>query len=369
MIFLSVKEEKLGDLQVVEPISERGSLVEEKLSIDSSRVNSLDTMRGYCVLMMIAWHYYFFLKVDYLETNFFIFWIMNIIVLPGNPMFVIVMGASLVLSLERRKQKGYNSRDNIIHLIKRAILFFVVHHVMVISYLLYFGPVVFQVRGLYPGWIPALGINAIICFFLMYLRKIYRFFVIVGINISSIINLIPYIGLDFNSLFYMIFGTILGELIVEARKKGNVSAFQKRIFILGIILFILGIPCELYINSIYDLSFPNTDVLNKPFFAVYSIGIFILTFAVLFRIQDYNKNKKRISHHLTLFSSLSLTIFYFHYALGTNFFMPFGFGNFFSLYSYVLFLIAFYITLYLISVLWSRSKNKYSLEWFIRKFS
>ncbi|NVM02176.1 MAG: DUF1624 domain-containing protein [Candidatus Helarchaeota archaeon] len=366
---MSVKEEKIEELQLIEPINDKNFSTEKKSLIDSSRVHSLDTMRGYCVLMMIAWHYYFFLKVDYIETNFFIFWIMNVIVLPGNPMFIIVMGASLVLSLDRRKQKGYNSRDNFIHLIKRAVLFFVVHHIMVISYLLYFGPMVFQIRGLYPGWIPALGINAIICFFLMYLRKIYRFLIMVGINISSLINLIPYIGLDFNSLIYMIFGTILGELIVEARKKDNISAFQKQMFIAGIILFIIGIPCEIYINIVYDLSIPNTSVLNKPFFAVYSIGIFILTFSILFRIQDYNRNKKRMSQPLTLFSSLSLTIFYFHYALGTNFFMPFGFGNFFSLYSYVLFLVAFYITLYLLCVLWSRSKNKYSLEWIVRRFS
>ncbi|MFX1449251.1 MAG: heparan-alpha-glucosaminide N-acetyltransferase domain-containing protein [Promethearchaeota archaeon] len=365
---MTVKEGNIKELKLIKSVNAADSGFGGKSAIDLSRIHSLDTMRGYCVLMMIAWHYYFFLKVNYIETNFFIFWIMNVIVLPGNPMFIIIMGASLVLSLERRKKKGNGFRNNLFHLIKRAILFFVVHHIMVISYLLYFGPIIFQIRNLYPGWIPALGINAIICFFLMYLRKIYRFFIMIGINITSIINLIPYIGLDFNSLIYMIFGTILGELIVEARENNNIVAFKKKMLISGIILFLVGIPCEIYINSVYDLSIPNTSVLNKPFFAVYSIGIFILTFSILFWIQDC-RNKKRISQPLTIFSSLSLTVFYFHYVLGTNFFMPFGFGNFFSLYSYVLFLVAFYITLYLIFVLWARAKNKYSLEWIIRRFS
>ncbi|MFX0134739.1 MAG: heparan-alpha-glucosaminide N-acetyltransferase domain-containing protein [Candidatus Hodarchaeota archaeon] len=366
---MKAKEENIEELQQIEPNNDTVPLIENRKIIDSSRVHSLDTMRGYCVLMMIAWHYYFFLKVDFMETNFFIFWIMNVIVLPGNPMFIIVMGASLVLSLERRKQKGNGSRDNFIHLIKRAVLFFVVHHIMVISYLLYFGPVVFQIRGLYPGWIPALGINAIFSFLLLNLRKIYRFFVMLGIEIVETLHLLPYIGVDLGSLFYMIFGTILGELIIEARKNNNVRDFQKKMFITGIILFILGIPCEIYNSYIYDFFVPNVGILDDPLFAIYAIGIFILTFSILFRIQDYNKNKKRISQPLTLFSSLSLTIFYFHYALGTNFFMPFGFGNLFSLYSYVLFLVGFYITLYLFGVIWSRSKNKYSLEWIVRKFS
>ena len=368
MISLTIKENNFKELELVKLVNETNSGFERKPIIDLSRIHALDTMRGYCVLMMIAWHYYFFLKVNYLETNFFIFWIMNVIVLPGNPMFIIIMGTSLVLSLERRKEKGNGFQNNLFHLIKRAILFFLVHHIMVISYLLYFGPMVFQLPNLYPGWIPALGINAIICFFLMYLRKIYRFFIMVGINLTSMFNLIPYIGLDFNSLFYMIFGTILGELIVEARENDAILAFKKKMLVTGIILFIVGIPCEVYINNTYDLSIPNPNVLNKPFFAVYSIGIFILIFSILFWIQDC-RNKKRISQPLTLFSSLSLTIFYFHYVLGTNFFMPFGFGNLFSLYSYVLFLVAFYIALYLICVLWARAKNKYSLEWIVRRFS
>jgi len=334
-----------------------------------SRINALDTLRGYCVLLMIAWHYYFFLRINSLETEFFIVWVMNVIGIVGNPIFIIVMGVSLVLSIDKRKKKGENFKNNLIHLSKRAILFFVVHHIMVISYFLYFGPTIFQMPHLYPGWIPSLGINAVICFFLMYSRKLYRFSLMLGLEFIDLFNLLPGFGIYINSLFHMIFGTIIGELIICARMKGNLRSLLKKFFISGLILIIVGIPSEYYVSLTYDLTIPNNNVLHSPFFIIYALGFFILAFSILFWIQDLNANKNRVFQPIVIFSSLSLTLYYAHYVLGTNFFLPFGFGNLLSLYSYVIFLMSFYIIVYLFGVLWSRSRFKYSLEWIIRTFS
>ncbi|MHA1378242.1 MAG: heparan-alpha-glucosaminide N-acetyltransferase domain-containing protein [Candidatus Helarchaeota archaeon] len=350
-------------------INPNSLLKTQQYSKNPSRINSIDMLRGYCVFLMIAWHYYFFLKVDYLETNYFILWVMNIIGIAGNPIFIIVMGVSLALSIDRRKKRGEDFKSNIIHLTKRALLFFLVHHVMVISYFLYFGPLIFDMNGLYPGWIPSLGINAVICFLLMYLRKIYRFFIMIGVQSIAFITPLPILSLFQNILFHMIFGTIVGELIIEARNNNNQRHFIKKMAVSGIILMIIGIPSEYYVYQTYDLSVPNNSVLNSPFFMIYALGFFTLSFSLLFWIQDLNTRKRRIFHPLTIFSSLSLTLFYSHYALGTNFFLPFGFGNRFSVYSYIVFLICFYISTYLIGILWSKSKYKYSLEWIIRKFS
>lgn len=342
----------------------------QKSSINfPQRINALDSLRGYCVVLMIAWHYYFFLKADFIETNLFIFWIMNIIGIVGNPIFIIVMGVSLTLSIDRRKSLGHNFNKNFLHLFKRALIFFIIHHIMVISYFLYFGQSVFQINGLYPGWIPSLGINAIICFLLMYIKKIFRIFIMIGIEISIFFNLIPGFEIIFNSLFPMIFGTIVGELIIEARNSDNLNLLIRKMFVSGIIILGIGIPSEYYVNLTYDLSIPNNSVLFSPFFIIYAFGFFILLFAILFWIQDLHPIKNRVFNPLVVFSSLSLTLYYSHYAIGTNFFMPFGFGNKFSVYSYVIFLICFYITTYLIGILWVKSKYKYSLEWFIRKFS
>lgn len=369
VIRLTGVNKKIEQLEIIETDIHNTTGIMKKISKDSLRINSLDTLRGYCVILMIAWHYYFFLKSNYPETNFFIFWIMNVIGLVGNPIFIIVMGTALILSLDSRKKNGKSYRDNILHLIKRFFIFLVANQILVFSYFLYFGISVFQMPELYPGWIPALGINAIICFLLMNLRKLFRVFIMLGIEIEIMFGLIPYIGIDFGSLFYMIFGTIIGDLIIEARKNNKMWAFQKKIFLSGLILFILGIPSEIYVSHEFDLTVPNNTVLHSPFFIIYALGFFLLMFSVLFYIQDYNKKLVRLLRPLTIFSSLSLTLYYIHYIIGTNFFMPFGFGNRFSVYSYGQFLLCFYIATYLIGLLWSRSRYKYSIEWIIQKFS
>ncbi|MHA1381927.1 MAG: hypothetical protein ACTSRG_26450, partial [Candidatus Helarchaeota archaeon] len=107
-----------------------------------------------------------------------------------------------------------------------------------------------------------------------------------------------------------------------------------------------------------------------PFFTIYSLGMFFLIFSILFWIQDYNKAKPRKLEPIRVFSSLSLTIFYFHLILGTNLFTPLGMGNLMSLYSYICFVFCFYVALYIFfGVLWGKKKYKYSFEWIIRKFS
>ncbi len=369
MSILTTNEKQLEDLQPVKQTYDMNLQDEKKITKISSRVYALDTLRGYCILLMIAWHYYFFLKVGTLGTDFYIFWFMNIVSIPGNPIFIIVMGASLVLSVDSREKRGHSFRDNLIHVIKRAVIFFLASQIIVISFFLYFGIMAFQILSLYPGWLTSLGIGAIICFFLKDLRKTFRLLIMIGIEIGIYMGFLPYFGIDYGIIVYMTYGTIIGDLILEARENQKINDFKKKMLGLGLALFIAGIPCEFLISQAYDLTVPNNNVLYDPFFMIYALGMFTLLFSILFWIQDGNENKKRIFQPITVFSSLSITIFIFHDVLRNNFFIPFGFGNLFTLYPFIIFLSCFYITLYLIGVVWSRSNYKYSLEWFIRKFS
>ena len=144
--------------------------------------------------------------------------------------------------------------------------------------------------------------------------------------------------LDLTSFFYMIFGTIVGDFILEARENNSWEAFQKKISISGIIMLLLGIISELYLINTYNLTVPHTTSKYAPFFNIYAIGMFMFVFSILFRIQDYKKHSPRKIAPIRIFSNLSLTIFYAHLILLLLVFVPIGMGNFFSVYSLVVFL-------------------------------
>ncbi len=337
----------------------------------SSRIHSIDTMRGYQIVLMIAWHYWAFLKTGYFETKMYVLFVMNLFGQVANALFVIVMGVSMVLSMDQRKNKGMNFRDNLIHWIKRAIIFFLLNQVLVITYLINFGAeITFSMSGLYPGWITSLGIIAIFCFLLLYVKKLYRILIMIVIELLYEMQFIDgWWIFNLSAFFYMTFGTLIGDFILEARQNNSWREFQVKIFATGVILFTLGILAELYLINTYDLTVPHTTPQYAPFFNIYSLGMFTLVFSIFFRIQDYKRERGVAIGPIRVFSNLSLTIFYSHLILLASFFIPIGMGNSFSVYSFVIFLMCFYISIYLIGVLWAKKGYIYSFEWIIRKFS
>lgn len=361
---------KSGKSSSINSFSPKDSKIDTYSLQEANRIYALDTLRGISIILMIALHYYWFLKSNFFETKMYIQWAVNFICIVANPIFIMVMGVVLVISLDDRQKKGKNFKDNLIHLIKRFLLFFVMNQILVVSYILYFGvDTTFSMPNLYPGWIPSLGINAIICLFLLYFKKLYRFFFMVGIEFLTELKLVPFWGIiDYPSLFYMIFGTLIGSLFLEAKENGNFSSFQKKILISGIILFSIGLPSEFYLMSTFNLTIPHNTYQYAPFFTMWALGLFSLLFAILYWIQDYNKKSKRKAQPIMIFSNLSLTIFYFHLVLMTDLFI-FFMGNLLSVYSYLLFLICFDISIYLMGIIWARKNYIYSLEWLLRKYS
>jgi len=205
----------------------------------------------------------------------------------------------------------------------------------------------------------------------MYLRKLYRILIIIGIEFLYELSFINgYWVFNLSAFFFFFFGTVVGDLILEARDNNSWNSFLKKMGLSGIILFTIGVINELYLINTYDLTIPHTTTKYAPFFNNYSLGMFVLVFAILFWIQDYNKEKPRKFEPIRVFSSLSLTIFYFHLIIGTSLFIPSGLGNTMSLYSYVIFIFCFYFSIYVFfGVLWGRKKYIYSFEWIIRRFS
>lgn len=347
------------------------SNINNPISKKSARIHSIDTMRGYQIILMISWHYYVFLKVDYFETQMYILFVMNLFGQVANALFIIVMGVALVLSMDQRKNRGNNFRDNLIHVIKRAIIFFLLNQVLVITYIFYFGfEITFTMSGLYPGWITSLGIISVFCFLLLYVKKLYRIVIMIVIELLYEMHFISgWWIFNLSAFFYMTFGTLIGDFILEARQNNSWRAFQIKIFISGLIIFTLGVLAELYLINTYDLTVPHTTPQYAPHFNIYCLGMFTLVFSIFFRIQDYKREHGIPIGPIRVFSNLSLTIFYSHLILLASVFVPFGMGNAFSVYSFVVFLMCFYIILYLLGILWERKGNIYSFEWIIRKFS
>ncbi|MFX0142111.1 MAG: acyltransferase family protein [Candidatus Hodarchaeota archaeon] len=337
----------------------------------SARIHSIDTMRGYQILLMIAGHYNSFLRLDYFETAMFTMFVRNMVEQVANPLFIIVMGVALVLSMDQRKKRGKTFRDNLIHQIKRANIFFMLNQVLVITYIIYFGvEITFTQAGLYPGWITSLGIIAVFCFLLLYVKKLYRILIMIVVELLYEMHFISgWWIFNLSAFFYMTFGTLIGEYILEARENNSWRAFQIKIFISGIILFTLGIIAEYYLYVTYDLTIPHTTTKYAPFFNIYALGMFTFVFSIFFRIQDYKREKGMRIEAISPFSNLSLTLFYAHLIVMAVLLIPIGMGNALSVYSFIVFILCFYIFVYLLGALWARKGYIYSFEWIIRKFS
>ena len=347
------------------------SNVSKQSSKKSSRIHSIDTMRGYQILLMIAGHYNSFLKIDYFETAMFTMFVRNMVEQVANPLFIIVMGVALVLSMDQRKKRGKKFNDNLIYNIKRAIIFFLLNQVLVITYIIYFGvEITFTQSGLYPGWITSLGIIAVFCFFLLYVKKLYRILVMIVIELLYELHFISgWWVFNLSAFFYMTFGTLIGEYILEARENNSWRAFQIKIFVSGIILFTLGVLAELYLYNTYDLTIPHTTTQYAPHYNIYALGMFTFVFSIFFRIQDYKRDPGMRIEAIRVFSNLSLTLFYSHLIVMAILFIPIGMGNAFSVYSFLIFMLCLYIFIFLLGVLWAKKGYIYSFEWIIRKFS
>ncbi len=302
------------------------------------------------------------------------------------PVFFTLTGISLILSIENKKSSGITDSNIRIYVIKRTAI------ILIISYfvfnLLIKGPISVFYHSFNMLHLIALG--GLITYFLLKFSKKIR------LVIASIILIIsPFIQILFNYeeihylypvqggilsnmiysgefpifpwLFFVIIGSIFGELLNEASINEKIIPFLKKELILGIIFTILGV-----IITIFNYP-PFTSFEKYPCsipYIVFFTGTVLITLSLTYYFFDYRKKKAGFSEPFILYGTFSLTIFIGHYYIGYRLTKILGIYEKFSYSSAGILTLSFYLTCWVFLIIWANYNNyKLSLEWIMKKIS
>ncbi|NVM01867.1 MAG: DUF1624 domain-containing protein [Candidatus Helarchaeota archaeon] len=302
------------------------------------------------------------------------------------PVFFILTGISLILSIENKRSLGINDLKIRKYVIKRTII------ILIISYfvfnLLIKGPVGLFYHSFDMLHLIALG--GLITYFLLKFSKKIRLIIAIIILILS-----PFIQVLFNYeeihylypvqggilsnliysgefpifpwLFFVIIGSMIGEFMNEASKNGNIIPFLKKISILGIIFIILGATLPIFNYP------PFTSFEKYPCtipYIVFFTGTVLITLSITNYLFDYKKEKFGFSRAFILFGNFSLTIFIGHYYVGYRLTKILGIYEKFSYSSAGILTLSFYLVCWVFIIIWANYNNsKISLEWIMKKIS
>ncbi|MHA1298923.1 MAG: heparan-alpha-glucosaminide N-acetyltransferase domain-containing protein [Candidatus Helarchaeota archaeon] len=383
---------------------------EDKLKIP--RFSSIDIYRGYLIALMVIHHYgewvyhplngsFFLLILNLLFLQLGLWPVVNPILIKqnialkiqyifsylGTYPFLIIVGMSLVLSTEIRRERGYSDKNITQHTMKRALWIFLFHFIL--------GQIVLGPGTLWwSGVLSIIALNIIVGYFMQKIPKeinvvLAILIFILSPIIRSFLN-IPYIGyytdpdpgiigtlrfFAYNTLTQLIpvlsftlMGLVIGRLIVDYYKKGTLKNLTYILLVVGGIFWIMGAlmdPFSAFFGFMYIL------VPLTTYEMLYALGVFCISFAILFWITDVKKKNWRVFEFFKLCGTTTLTLYFFHHFLGLNFIMYYNhpLNNYMHTFSYFEIWVALWSFMWIYLSLWKKIKFKYSLEWIIRKYS
>jgi len=349
------------------------------------RLKSIDTFRGLSMFWMFIGH----LQNWWLKDSDI--WLYNLtfkIVDPiGSSAFIFIAGLTTVLSLRQRFIKANIAEDYNIQKIRmeyffRAFLIFTLAILYNLS---------IAIGLLNPLWIwtwfvlLTVSVSLIIGWFLMKLSiwiRIVTGFIIWVLNQVLLILLLPYqnqliiFGILFHIFYhrldldvilsffpFFLFGTVLGEILFKIYRindKGLLRKTLKKNFILptfisGLVFILIGI----------FVFFPNFLINRRFSWIIYTLGIDLTLFSILFIFEEYKAFKlKRSYHFLFFYSYYSLTIYLTHNML---FFLFYKQLNAVNIWIYILITVS--LTGLLFKILYVKFGPKFSVKVQIGRFA
>lgn len=331
----------------------------------TKRINYIDFLRGWAVILMVFWHLTEALISDSNRTTTF-FDISQFVGGLVAPMFLFSSGASQAILLFKKRDKYTSFTPDL----KKRI--FRILQIFIIAYLLHlpegnFLKVIMSREG--DSYINFINVDVLqliafsllslqLLFFIIKKTKIY-FYTIISICLMTII-FTPYIWqIDFinflpveisswfnnktGSLFpifpwlaYVFGGTVVMQLLLEHDQYSNIKKF----FIVGLIMILVGlIPEILNINITPYYNFWETS----PNIFLIKFGIVLLFLFILFWLSEYKKYEMKL---FGVFGYESLFIYVVHLLIiyGTSFYtLQHNFGrslNWFELFvTYIIMII------------------------------
>jgi len=359
--------------------------IDTKKIIRIPRIYSIDTLRGLKLTNMLQIHFANLWVITFLKAQMDY---MSIIYIIGLPMFIIIPGISLTLSLENRSLREEPTKESIIHIVKRGAILIFLNQIMNIGV---FGSIASWSWGIF----SLLGFSIIITLFLMFFSKSIR-----AIIIGIIIGLTPVLRYFFISygdligrtgfaapwnikeylqgaliapgfalfpwLCFVISGSIMGEFIIKGIKENNVGEELKKLIIIGLILFPLGIILDIFKFPTFtqaDLEIFNTGNI------IWVIGLNCFILAGFYWLEDMKHVKFVALDILNLVGRLTLTLFFVHAFFMVAIVRVIGNANIIRMYSFFIIFLIFFILTYILGEVWKRKNFKYSLEWMLGALS
>ena len=396
--------------------------INNEFSPDSKvhRFKSIDLLRGLAVIFMLQFH---FANVFVIRSHLEPIAIIHYLGIISAPIFLTVVGISVVLSVNNRKKRGESEEEIKTHIITRALIIIVLHFLLSSS--------IFGLHTIW-GWgiLSLIGVSIIIAYALTkcsaktiwicafgvviispFLRvllnyqidaafifnfqtflaisksdNVWAFLTLAIINPSESFLFIttyspPWDILAFiravlvtpgfptlPHLFFVILGVWLGNSILTHIEHRENNSFLKKTTILGIIFLICGLLLEAT-SSLYTLT-PADQMVGNTGYNLWTMGIVFLCFVFFYWIQDIKGKNNRIFNIITFFGDISLTILFIHAFFGWYILPILGGPNNISLFSQYIISLAFYCTIWILGSLWKKYKKfKYSLKWIIGNLS
>ncbi|MFX1452608.1 MAG: heparan-alpha-glucosaminide N-acetyltransferase domain-containing protein [Promethearchaeota archaeon] len=358
------------------------------------RLKSVDFLRGFAVFIMLEFHFANLFVIRSVLEPIIIIHFLGIV---GAPIFLMIVGISVVLSINNRRMKGEPEEKIKKHIIRRGLVIIILHFIL--------SPAVFGLQSVW-GWgiLSLIGASIVISYYLSkYSTKTIWACAFAVIILSPILRvLLDYqadtaLYFDYNYLtittyhspwnilafirsvlvtpgfpmfphiFFVIIGVWMGNAIIERTNNKENNSFLKNLIILGILFIIIGIFFEI-LSNLYPLT-PADKMVGNTGYNLWSQGIVFLIFAFFYWIQDIKGIEIQLFKIISFLGEISLTILVLHAFFGWYLLPIFGGPNRISLFSHYVISFAFYCGLWVLRILWEKSNYKYSLKWVIGKLS
>ena len=377
----------------------------------------MDTFRGFGVILVLISHGSHYWCNNVYSISFYIF---NSLVPLGAPIFMLLIGMSMILMIDAMKAKGKSDSEMRNLILRRGIFlicFGYIYNLISEASIFYLAPYynyppyssLFVIYGTSTFWdwltlfgiFHILGLTLIVSYFCHKTSIKTRIIAAIGILAGSLIisylplffGGIPYhvfkpdwhyvptahpiiIILDilfygqypvFPWIFYGIVGTIVGEKVLENVKKGEPGLFIAKYWRKMVILSFSGLACLLLIFS--PLFFPDTTL-----YVLFITAGLMLLYMIVFRYYEVNKKDSiYLEKTLEILGKFSLSIYLLTGVLMVDLFLIIGtiiqvplLGTM-PFWLVALLDIGFIFLFILITNIWKKYDFKYSLNWIERK--
>jgi len=340
-----------------------------------NRLNSIDSLRGIAIVLMIQQHFALVLMSVSLADSL-PYTAMILLGIFSAPIFLLLVGMNLPISLEKRKETGETETAISKHVISRGIiiaaiglLFLLLWQNDILHYIGLFILVTHPLLRFSPRRRIILGIATTL------LSQIQTYFSDYGGELvfkwqflrnswdaSQVIHRI--FGSKFSAtlplLSLVIFGTVLGSLMVRFLQEGRMKTFQIGLLKMGSVLLPVGL-----LGMFCSIPFDECPVL----YVVLTMGVALLLLSGLIWLLEIRKTAAKVLNPLLIYGKLSLSIYIGHIAVWLGACGVIGVVLQLSLYQVLVLLLSCYVSTWVLGALLLRIKNKGPLDLFVGRFT